>query len=104
MHIQPEILCAAGVPGQLLHHVAVRLPGMKHPMKRIVDTDILSPGVACKNSGNWNGAVLVRSLILSAAYEYLPLKLEGIHSYPVSSYSAWAAGYDQTLSGIPDSC
>ena len=31
------------------------------------DTDILSSGVVCKNSGNWNGAVLVRNLIFSAA-------------------------------------
>ena len=43
------------------------LPGMKHLMERIMDTDILSPGVTCKNSGNWNEAVLVRSLIFSAA-------------------------------------
>ena len=42
-------------------------PRMKYLMERIVDTDILSPGVACKNSGNWNGAVLVRILIISAA-------------------------------------
>ena len=33
--------------------------GMKHPMERIVDTGIPSPGLACKNIGNWNGAVLV---------------------------------------------
>ena len=55
MHIQPEILSAAGVPGQLLDHGA------------IVETNILSPGVVGKNSGNWNGAVLIRSLILPAA-------------------------------------
>ena len=53
MHIQPEILCATGVPDPLVHYGAVRLwvlPGMKNLMERIVDTDILfSPGVACKN-------------------------------------------------------
>ena len=31
------------------------------------DTDVLSSSAVCKNSGNWNGAVLVWSLILSAA-------------------------------------
>ena len=36
-------------------------------MERIVDTDILSPRVACKNSGNWNEAVLERSLNVPAA-------------------------------------
>ena len=30
------------------------------------DTDILSSGAVCKNSGNWNGAVLAWSLIFSA--------------------------------------
>ena len=68
MHIQPEILCAAGVPGQLFGDGVVRLQfskGVKHLIERIMDTDILSPGVACKNSGNWNGAVMVRSSILS---------------------------------------
>ena len=36
-------------------------------MERIVDTDILSSGVACKNSDNWNGngTVVVKSLTLS---------------------------------------
>ena len=38
---------------------------MKHLMERIGDTDILSPGVACKNSGYRDETVLVRSLILS---------------------------------------
>ena len=62
MHIQLAILCAAGVPGQLLEHGTLALPGMKHLMENIVDTGILSSGVACKNSDNWNGAVLVRIL------------------------------------------
>ena len=34
-------------------------------MKRIVDTDILSSGVACKDSDNWNGLLMVKILILS---------------------------------------
>ena len=46
-----------------------------HLMERIVDTDILFPGLVVffcffftfKNSGNWNGPVLVKSLFLSAA-------------------------------------
>ena len=55
MHIQPEIFCALDIPG------------MKYLMEGIVDTIILSPGVACKKSGNWNGTVLVKGLILSEA-------------------------------------
>ena len=40
------------------------LPGMKHLMERMVDrTQIFSPCVACKNSGNWNRVVLGRSCI-----------------------------------------
>ena len=35
-------------------------------MERIVGTDILCAGVACKNSGKVNGAIFVRSLIVSA--------------------------------------
>ena len=30
------------------------LPGIKYLMEGIVDTDILSQGVPCMNSGNWN--------------------------------------------------
>ena len=59
LYIQSEILCAAGVPGQLLDHGAVRLQ-FPHLMERIVDT-----GVACKNSSNWNGVILEKSMILS---------------------------------------
>ena len=52
---------------------------MKHLMERVKDADILSQGVACKNCDNWNGDILVRTIILSAAYEYLLENVEGIH-------------------------
>ena len=79
------------------------LPGMKHLMERIVDTDILSPRVACKNSEKLNRAVLVRSLIFSAAL-WILFSETWRHSLPVSFSSAWAAGCGLTLCGIPDSC
>ena len=68
MHIQPEILCAAGVPGQLHDHVALSLwDDTSYENNGGQDTAILSSGVVCKNIGKWNGAVLARVLILSAA-------------------------------------
>ena len=77
MHIQPEILCA-GVPGELLDHGQLTLIlTEKYLMEGIMDRySLLS--VACMNSGNWNGEVLVRILIFSL------------------SSSAWAAGYGLT--------
>ena len=41
------------------------LPGIKYLMEVIVDTCSIF-GVASTNSGNWNGATLVRVLILFA--------------------------------------
>ena len=41
------------------------------------DTDILSSGIVCKNSGNWNGSVLVRTWFFFQPYEYYPQELEG---------------------------
>ena len=48
--IQPEILCAAGVPSQLLDHWAFGLLfslGWNTFMEIMVDEDILSPGDIC---------------------------------------------------------
>ena len=67
------------------------------------DTDIFSSGVLCKNSGNWNGGVLVRSTILSAALWIFSSGTWRI-SLLVLSSCTWAAGSDSILSGIPDSC
>ena len=70
MLIWPEILCASGVPGRcvVMGQLDSGSSWDETSMERIVDTDILSsPGVSCKNSDNWNGSVLVRSLNISAA-------------------------------------
>ena len=76
MHTQPEIICAAGAADKLLHHwgwvgvggVHPDLLAIKHLMERVVDTDTLSPGVACKISGNWNGTFSVSSWLLFSTW------------------------------------
>ena len=56
MHVQPEILCAAGVPGQLLDHGHLEPSSpwneTSNGKTEGQDTDTLSSGVVCKNSGN----------------------------------------------------
>ena len=64
-------------------------------MERIMDTDILF--LVCRKNMNWNGSVLVRILILSAA---LCILSSGTLSVMGSSSSAWAAGYGPILFGI----
>ena len=69
MHIQQKIsdLLMSQASSLIMGHLdsSSQVPGMKCLMEMIVDTDILSTGVACQNSENWNEAVLVRSLTLS---------------------------------------
>ena len=70
MHIQPEILIAAQIPGNSLikgHlHSSSNWDNTSYGKNGGQYTDIYSSSVVRKNSGNWNGADLVRIIILSA--------------------------------------
>ena len=65
-------------------------------MERIVDTVIFSSSEAYKNKGNWNGAILVRSLTLSVSLG-IPFSETCRYSFSISFSSVWTAGYGPTL-------
>ena len=99
-------LCAAGVPSYLLNHGALRLrfslDETSFGKNGGQDTDILSSGVVCKNSDNWEWSCPSKELDPFCSLMNIILK-NLRNSLSVPSSSAWIAGYDSTSSGISDS-